>query len=92
MGELEEQIKNIAREQGAALVGIASHKRLADAPPSGDSSYLLPSARSIISFAIPFDRMKLRDFFSKKDWLSWNFDKKENTQNLYIISDHIVEL
>jgi len=91
MGELEEQIKNIAREQGAALVGIASHKRFADAPPSGDSSYLLPSARSIISFAIPFDRMKLRDFFSKKDWLSWNFDKKENTQNLYIISDHIVE-
>jgi len=48
MGELEEQIKNIAREQGAALVGIASHKRFADAPPSGDSSYLLPSARSII--------------------------------------------
>ena len=91
MGNLEEQLKNIAREQGAALVGIASRKRLADAPPSGDSGYLLPSARSIISFAIPFDHIKLRDFFSKKDWLSWNFDKKENTQNLYIISDHIVE-
>ena len=91
MGELEEQIKTIAREQGAALVGIASHKRLADAPPSGDSGYLLSSAQSIISFAIPFDRMKLRDFFSKKDWLSWNFDKKENTQRLYIVSDHIVE-
>ena len=62
MGELEEQIKNIAREQGAALVGIASHKRLTDAPPSGDSGYLLSSAQSIISFAIPFDRMKLRDW------------------------------
>lgn len=91
MGELEEQIKNIAREQGAALVGIASHKRLVDAPPSGDSGYLLSSAQSITSFAIPFDRRKLRDFFSKKDWLSWNFDKKENTQHLYIVSDHIVE-
>jgi len=40
MGNLEEQLKNIAREQGAALVGIASRKRLADAPPSGDSGYL----------------------------------------------------
>ena len=91
MGELEEQIKNIAREQGAALVGITSHKRLDDAPPSGDSGYLLSSTQSIISFAIPFDRVKLRDFFSKKDWLSWSIDKKENTQNLYMISDHIVE-
>jgi len=91
MGELEEQIKNIAREQGAALVGIASHKRLADAPPSGDPCYLLSSARSIISFAIPFDRVKLRGFFSKKDWLSWGIDKKENTQYLYMISDYIVE-
>lgn len=51
----------------------------------------MPSARSSISFAIPFDRFKLRDFFSKKDWLSWNFDKKENTNNLYRVSDHIAD-
>jgi epoxyqueuosine reductase QueG len=33
----------------------------------------------------------LRDFFAKKDWLSWNFNKKENTRRLYVVSDHVVE-
>lgn len=90
MGKLENQIKTIAREHGAAIVGIASRDRLVDAPPSGDPGYLLPSTRSIISFAIPFDRKMLRDFFTKKDWFSWNFDKKENTRCLYVVSDHVV--
>jgi len=90
MGNIEKQIKTIAKEHGAALVGIAPSRRLADAPPSGDPGYLLPSTRSIISFAIPFNRKILRDFFTKKDWLSWNFDKKENTRRLYVISDHVV--
>lgn len=91
MEDLENKIKTIARENGAALVGIASIKRLADAPPSGDPGYLLPSARSIISFAIPFDRKILRKFFNKEDWLSWNFDKKENTRRLYVVSDHVAD-
>jgi epoxyqueuosine reductase QueG len=91
MQRLKEEIKTIAKENGAALVGIASRERLTDAPPSGDPGYLLPTARSVISFAIPYKREMLRDFFTKKDWLSWNLDKKENTRLLYVISDHVSE-
>jgi epoxyqueuosine reductase QueG len=68
MRKLEKHIKTIARENGAALVGIASRQRLADAPPSGDPGYLLPSAQSLISFAIPYDQKALGDFFIKKSW------------------------
>ncbi len=91
MERMEEQIKNIAREHGAKLVGIAARERLNDAPPSGDPGYLLPSARSVISFAIPFDRVALREFFTKKDWRSYNLNKKEIIRQFYVISDHLVD-
>jgi epoxyqueuosine reductase QueG len=91
MKPLEKRIKAIAAENGAALVGLASRERLADAPPSGDPTYLLASAESIISFAIPYDRSALRDFFGKADWRPFNMDKKENTQRLYIIGDLLVD-
>jgi len=65
--ELSSQVKAIARENGAALVGITSKERLAGAPPSADPDYLLPSTRSVISFAIPLDRKVIRDYLSKRD-------------------------
>lgn len=86
---LEKQIKTIAKAHGAALVGFASRERLSDAPPSGDPGYLLPSARSIISFAVPLDRKALRDFFSKTDWRPYNLDKKVKTRCLYEIGDRL---
>ncbi|MFC1858948.1 hypothetical protein ACFL9U_13115 [Thermodesulfobacteriota bacterium] len=91
MRQLEKHIKTIARENGAALVGLASRERLSDAPPSGDPGYLLPSAQSVISIAIPYDQKALREFFSKTNWRSFNLDKKENTRLLYVISDHLTD-
>lgn len=90
MGNIEKQLKDIAIQSGAALVGIASRARLNDAPPSGDPGYLLPSAQSIISFAIPFKRNGIREFLTKSDCISWNQDKKENVCSLYTIGDHLV--
>ena len=90
MRQLETHIKTIARENGAALVGLASRKLLSDAPPSGDPGYLLPSAQSVISFSIPYDQRALGEFFSKTHWRSYNLDKKENTRLLYVISDNLV--
>ena len=87
--ELSSQVKAIAEENGAALVGIASRERLAEAPPSADPDYLLPSTRSVISFAIPLDRKIIRDFLSKKDWLSHGADHKRVYRNLYNIVDYI---
>jgi len=90
MQQLKNQIKNIARESGASLVGIASKQRLYDAPPSGNPDYLLPSAQSVVSFAVTLDRKIVRDFISKKDWLSHCDERKQIAQTLYTISDRLV--
>jgi epoxyqueuosine reductase len=91
MSHLENKIKEIARENGAALIGIASKERLYASPPSGNPDYLLPSAQSIISFALPLDKKIIRDFISKKDWLSHNEERKQLAMSLYTIGDRLVD-
>jgi len=87
---LEKRIKQIVLEAGAAVAGIASRERFSGLPPSGDPGYLLPSTRSIVSFAIPLDRTIMRDYFSKKDWTSYGANQKEILQTLYGINDLLV--
>ena len=89
--ELSSQIKAIAFENGAALVGIASRDRLAEAPPSADPDYLLPSTRSIISLVIPLDRKIIRDYLSKRDWLAHGNDHKRIYRELYNITERLVD-
>jgi len=91
MNQLENQIKNIARESGANLVGIACKERLYDAPPSGNPDYLLPSTQSIISFAVTLNKKTTRDFMSKKDWLSHCEERKQVARSVYSINDRLVE-
>ena len=91
MPDLEDKLKSIAKESGAALVGIASKDRLLDSPPSADPTYLLPSAQSIISFAVTLDKKTVRDFMRKKDWLSHCEERKQIAQALYAIGDRLVE-
>lgn len=91
MGKVEDQVKNIAGENGAALVGIASRERLLDAPPSANPAYLLPSARSCVSFAVTMDRPGLRDFLSKEDWFNHCEEHKLLAQTIYRISDRLVD-
>ncbi len=89
--ELSSQVKAIARESGAALVGIASRERLAEAPPSAHPDYLLPATRSVISFAIPLDRKIIRDYLDKKDWLAHGADHKRLYRELYTIAERLVD-
>jgi epoxyqueuosine reductase QueG len=89
ISKLEEEVKSIARDNGAALVGISSRERLTGAPPSVDPEYVLPLTRSIISVAIPLDRKIIRDFLSKKEWLSHGNNRKNIYQKLYTISDSL---
>ena len=89
MGKLENRVKEIALENGAALVGIASKERLMDAPPSGNPEYILPSARSVISLAVSFDRKMVRDFLGKKDWLSHGDERQQMARTLYLIGDKL---
>jgi ferredoxin len=87
---LEDQIKRTTLEAGAAVAGIASRERLVDFPFSGDPRYLLPSTRSLISFAIPLDRKVLRDYLGKRDWRSFGTNQKLIIQTLYRINDRLV--
>ena len=89
---LENRVKAVARENGAALVGIASRERLAGAPPSVDPDYLMPATRSVISVAIPIDRKIARDYLAKKDWLGHGADQKRIYQKLYTITDRLADL
>ncbi len=62
---LNERIEEFLREHGAVKVGFADMDSLRGGPPSAELSYILPEARSAISFALPLDRDKMRAFLGK---------------------------
>jgi epoxyqueuosine reductase QueG len=63
---LEDQIKVIAKNAGAELVGITSKDRLMNNECS-DPTYYLPSAQSVVCFAVSIDKDTIRNFLKKKD-------------------------
>jgi ferredoxin len=89
MRNLEDRIKEIAREKGVALIGITGKERLLDAPPSANPEYLLPSARSVISMAMSLDKDTIQDFLGKKSWLTHGDDRKKVARALYMAGDRI---
>jgi epoxyqueuosine reductase len=91
MGRMEAQLKSLATSLGAELVGITNRRALADGPPSADARYLLPSAESVISFAISLDSRLACDFISKNDWRSHCENRKEVARKLYRVGDGIAE-
>lgn len=84
------ELKFLAKRLGADLIGVASRAVLADGPPSAEPRYLLPSANSVISFAVSLDRDNARDFISKKDWKAHCEDRKKIARKLYGIGDALV--
>jgi len=90
MGVVETKLKSLALSMGADLVGITSRHVLADGPPSADPSYLLPSANSVISFAVPLDIGITKDFISKNKWRPHCDNRKAVVQKLYKIGDALV--
>ena len=75
---LNKQIEEFLKERGAIRVGFATLDTLAGGPPSTDITYLLPEARSAISFALPLDREIIRQFLSKETW----FEAEEDDLNV----------
>ncbi len=91
MDSIETRIKSFAMSLGADLAGITTTGTLADGPPSADPRYLLPTANSVISFALSLDRNLVRDFISKKSWRPHCENRKAIAQTLYTIGDGLVE-
>ena len=87
----EARLKSLAASLGADLVGITTADVLADGPPSADPRYLLPSAKSVVSFAVSLDKDLLGDFISKKSWHPHCNNRKEVARRLYRIGDALAE-
>ncbi len=82
---LNHEIEEFLQERGAIKVGFATRETLAGGPPSADLTYILPEARSAVSFALPLDRDKIRDFLSKQDHTAHerdNFDTNVRSSRL----------
>jgi len=88
---LEDQIRSIALSSGADLVGFTTTEILSDGPPSADPRYLLPTAVSVVSFAVALDSKMVESFFSKKSWKPHCEDRKAVDQRLYRIGDAVAE-
>jgi len=55
------------KTQGASVVGISTCETLAGGPPSTDLEYVLPGARSAVTFAVPMDQEKIERYLAKED-------------------------
>lgn len=53
---LTDEVKGLARAEGASLVGVAPVRRFADAPKGHGPAAILREARSVVVFALPFPR------------------------------------
>ena len=61
------KVKEFPVNYGATIVGITTLDTLAGGPPSTDLTYVLEGARSAVTFAVPLDEDKTRDYLGKID-------------------------
>ncbi len=64
--KLTEFAKTFLTEIGACEVGVCTTQTLAGGPPSTDLEYVLPGARSAVSFAVPMDQEKIKRYLAKE--------------------------
>jgi len=91
MDSIVSKLKSLAVSLGADIVGVTTKEILGEGPPSADPCYLLPTANSVISFAISLDKELVRHFISKKNWRPHCHNRKSVVQKLYTIGDTIAE-
>jgi epoxyqueuosine reductase QueG len=85
---IEDEIKKLAIDAGADLVGICSADSIKDKDFS-DPNFLLPGAQSVISIAIGFDDEKVRKFISKEDRMPLSIEEGEITKALKRVAEKI---
>jgi epoxyqueuosine reductase QueG len=65
--ELSEFAQKFLTELGASAVGVCTKETLAGGPPSTDLDYVLPGAKSAVSFAVPMDQKKIERYLAKQN-------------------------
>ncbi len=79
---------------GASSVGIATLETLEGGPPSTDLTYVLPEARSAISFAVPLDQSTVVPFLSKQDRMPMESDNRRANlmaQGIAVALEHYLD-
>jgi epoxyqueuosine reductase QueG len=66
MVNLREKVENVLLEQGAVSVGFATKETLKGGPPTTNMAYIMPEAETVICFAVPLDKSKIRPYLGKK--------------------------
>lgn len=67
MEDLTKTVLEFVMDEGACAAGIATVENLRGGPPSADLTYVLPEARSAVSFAVPLDQKLIEPFLAKRD-------------------------
>jgi epoxyqueuosine reductase len=86
---IEQEIVGLLKSLGAVRVGFANLETLAGGPPSADLGYIMPGARSAVSFALPEKKEFIRLFLEKKDNLSHEKDHLTTTLRSGEISEKV---
>jgi len=74
MEKLTNRVKELARTLGVNKIGIATNETLAGGLPSVELSYVLPDAKSAISFALPLSQDNVEPYLQKQDRRSYEID------------------
>jgi epoxyqueuosine reductase QueG len=69
-----EFVLNYVKTEGAVHAGVATPETLKGGPPSTDLSYVMPSAKSAIVYALPLILDNIPPYLGKKDRLSFEAD------------------
>ncbi len=67
MEKITRRVKTLARCYGASAVGIVTTDMLAGGPPSADLTYVLPAAKSAVSFAVSLNQNFIEPWFKKEN-------------------------
>lgn len=74
MEKMTNRVKMLAKCLGATAVGISTTETLASGPPSADLTYVLPGAKSAVSFLLPLNQAYIEPYLQKKDRRSHETD------------------
>lgn len=66
MEKITRRARDLAMSYGAGAVGIVTTEMLAGGPPSADLTYVLPNAKSAVSFAVPLAQQYIEPWFNKQ--------------------------
>ena len=88
---LEKRIEDLLTGLGAAGVGIATTETLAGGPPSTDLEYVLPGARSAVSFSVALDHDQIRPYLGKETEIPYQ-DAQDVYRTINNASEEVAEL